>query len=138
MYATGEELHVAIWPGNVRNTADITRFVAREGRVFVLSASSLLRRSDLPSGFPLADALPPDEWFNDGGSAIAGPDGQWLAEPEAHRSGLVMADVDLASVGRERQNFDPTGHYSRPDVFKLDVQRRRLLAANFVDEVDET
>ena len=38
LYAQGSNLHVAIWPGSVNLTKDITRFVAMEGRTFCLSA----------------------------------------------------------------------------------------------------
>ena len=48
LYAQGEDLHVALWPGNARNTEQITPFIAREGRSFVLSVSGLLRREDIP------------------------------------------------------------------------------------------
>ena len=54
LYAQGTQLHVALWPGSRRNTEDITRFVAREGRVFCVSASGVLAREDVPDGFPLA------------------------------------------------------------------------------------
>ena len=80
MYAGGEDLHVSVWPGAVRHTVDIARFIALEGRVFSLAARSLLSRSDVPDDFPLADQLPEGDWA-DGGSAIAGPDGRWLREP---------------------------------------------------------
>ncbi len=134
LYADGIDIHVALWPGSVRNTVDITRFVALEGRVFVLSASSALHRGDIPAGFPLADRLPADGVFHDGGTAIARPDGQWLVPPLAHERTLVVADLDLGAVARERQNFDCTGHYGRPDVFRVDVDRRRRRAARFEDE----
>lgn len=39
LYAQGEDLHVAIWPGSVHNTQDITRFIAKESRSFVISVS---------------------------------------------------------------------------------------------------
>ena len=133
MYSGGEDIHVSAWPGAVRNTIDITRFIALEGRVFSLAAGSLLSRGDVPADFPLADQLPDGDWA-DGGSAIAAPDGTWLREPVRGDEGLVIADVDAARVREERQNFDPTGHYGRPDVFELRVDRRRLATARFSDE----
>ena len=133
LYADGIAVHVALWPGSVRNTADITRFVALEGRVFALAASAVLERSDVPAGFPLADQLPAHGSFRDGGTAIARPDGQWLVAPVARERTLVVADLDLGLVARERQNFDCTGHYSRPDVFHVDIDRRRRQAAHFHD-----
>lgn len=133
LYADGIDVHVALWPGSTRNTRDITRFVALEGRVFVLSAASVLERRDVPDGFPLADRLPVDGVFHDGGTAIARPDGQWLVAPVARERTLVVADLDLAAVARERQNFDCTGHYGRPDVFHVDVDRQRRAAARFHD-----
>jgi nitrilase len=127
LYAAGEDLHVSAWPGAVRLTRDITRFIAREGRVFSLAAGSLISRADVPADFPLSDRLPDGDW-TDGGGAIAGPDGDWLQEP-ASEEGLVVADVDVARVREERQNFDPTGHYGRPDIFELRVDRRRQSVA---------
>jgi nitrilase len=131
MYAGGEDIHVSVWPGAARHTRDITRFIAREGRVFSLAAGSLISRSDVPDDFPLTN-LADGDWA-DGGGAIAGPDGEWIQEP-ATEEGLVMADVDVARVREERQNFDPTGHYGRPDIFELRVDRRRLSVASFSDD----
>ena len=48
LYGMGEDCHVAVWPGNVRNTEDITRFIAREARSYVISVSSIMRRGDIP------------------------------------------------------------------------------------------
>jgi nitrilase len=135
MYAGGEDIHVSVWPGAVRNTIDITRFIALEGRVFSLAAGTLISRADVPDTFPLADQLPDGDWA-DGGSAIAGPDGAWLREPVSGIEGLVIADVDVAHVREERQNFDPTGHYARADVFDLRVDRKRRAVASFSDDPD--
>ncbi|MCB9751446.1 MAG: carbon-nitrogen hydrolase family protein [Myxococcales bacterium] len=133
LYAQGTQLHVALWPGSRRNTEDITRFVAREGRVFCVSASGVLAREDVPDGFPLASRLD-DAVYMDGGSAIAGPDGRWRLPPEVGARTLLIAELELDDVARERQSFDPTGHYARPDVFRVEVDRRRLAASRFRDE----
>lgn len=136
LYADGATLHISTWPGSVRNTRDITRFIALEGRVYSLAVGAVLDYADVPSDFPLrAELLALDEpaGYN-GGSAIAGPDGAWLVEPVAGAERLVIADIDPAEVSRERQNFDPTGHYSRPDVFTVTVDRRRRSAATFVED----
>ncbi len=136
MYAGGEDLHVAVWPGGVDLTKDITRFIAREGRVFVLSAGTLHSAEDIPDVFPLAERLraalaPADDEYEDGGSCVAGPDGEWVVPPVANEERLVCAEIDPARVREERQNFDPTGHYARPDVLHLTVDRRRLAAVEF-------
>ncbi len=135
LYAQGEELHVSVWPGNPRNTADITRFIALEGRVFSLAANGLISLADVPADFPLRDELEQAgvQDYCRGGSALAAPDGTWLVEPVPDEERLVVADLDLALVAQERHNFDPTGHYSRPDVFHTEVDRRRREAAHFRD-----
>lgn len=135
LYAQGEDLHIATWPGSVRNTQDITRHMAREGRSFVASVSGLMRRDDIPSHIPhaalLRDALP-DVCAN-GGSCVAGPDGEWIVEPCIGEERLLLCELDPARVRAERQNFDPFGHYSRPDVLELQVNRARPTGAKFAD-----
>ena len=135
LYAQGEDLHVAIWPGSLRNTKDITRFIALESRSFVASVSSLMRKTDLPPGLPGVDILVKNapEFLADGGSCIAGPDGEWVIEPFCDEETLLVATLEHKRVREERQNFDATGHYSRPDVLKLKVNRKRQTAASFDD-----
>ena len=135
LYAQGEDLHIAAWPGSRRNTNDITRFIARESRSYVASVSSLMRKSDLPPDLPNIDTIianSPD-FLADGGSCIAGPDGEWLIEPFCNNEKLLIATLDHKYVREERQNFDPSGHYSRPDVLELKVNRKRQVTAEFDD-----
>ncbi|MFN7783352.1 MAG: carbon-nitrogen hydrolase family protein [Lysobacterales bacterium] len=131
LYAQGLDLHVAIWPGGVRNTRDITRFVALEGRCFVASVGGLMRWEHIPTHLPeyavLRDALP--ERLADGGACVAAPDGRWLLEPQADREHVFVVELDPAEVAQARQSFDPCGHYSRPDVLslKLNAARQQVL-----------
>jgi nitrilase len=135
LYAQGEDLHVAIWPGSLRNTEDITRFIAREGRCYVVSVAGLMRRSDIPDTVPHASLLreAADEVMADGGSCIASPTGEWLLAPETGAEALRVAELDHRLVLEERQNLDVAGHYSRPDVMQLRVNRRRQSTAEFSD-----
>jgi nitrilase len=136
LYADGEQVHLSCWPGASAMTGDITRFTALEGRVFAVAVSGILTPADVPDDFPLAAELRANSASMpfDGGSAIAGPDGRWLVAPVTGEEGLVVADLDLSEVARERLYFDPTGHYSRADVFRVEVDRRRRHAAEFRDD----
>lgn len=136
LYAQGETLHVAIWPGSVRNTEDITQHLAREGRSYVLSVSGMLRPQSVPDGLPVSQQMQSADvyaagWFASGGSCIAAPDGSWVVPPWEGETGVRIGEIDIHQVRRERQNFDPAGHYSRPDVLRLQVNRERQSTAAF-------
>lgn len=136
LYAQGEDLHIACWPGSLRNTEDITPFLAKEGRSYSISVSSLMRPKDIPGHIPFSNeikSLMPKLPAN-GGSCIAAPDGSWVLDPVVAEEGIRYADLDPKLVRRERHNFDPAGHYSRPDVTRLKVNRRRQALAEFEGE----
>jgi len=135
LYGLGENLHIAVWPGSDHNTKDITRFIARESRSYVISVSSLMKKTDFPNTTPHLDEILENapEVLANGGSCIAGPDGEWIIEPVLHTEGLIIETIDFNRVFEERQNFDPVGHYSRPDVTKLTVNRARQSTVEFKD-----
>ncbi|MEX0289255.1 MAG: carbon-nitrogen hydrolase family protein [Flavobacteriaceae bacterium] len=136
LYGQGENLHIAVWPGNENNTKDITRFIARESRSYTISVSSLMRRADFPQDTPHLEqilAKAPDVLAN-GGSCIAGPDGEWIIPPVLETEGPIYCELDFNRVLEERQNFDPVGHYSRPDVTRLVVDRTRQSTIALKDE----
>ena len=133
LYAQGENLHVAVWPGNVRNTIDLTRHIALENRMYVLSVSGLMRKMDIQNDMPHHDLIRQNapEFLSNGGSCIAAPDGTWVIEPIVEKEIVVTATINLNEVRKERQNFDPSGHYSRPDVFQLTVNTQRQKLVRF-------
>ena len=135
LYGQGEDLHVAVWPGGVHNTQDITRFMALEARSCVISISGLMRSSDIPADTPHRSDInaDPSEIFANGGSCIAAPDGSWIVEPVVNEERLILATLNHKHVRQERQNFDPAGHYARPDVMQLTVNRQRQSTLNLVD-----
>lgn len=135
LYGMGENLHIAVWPGSEVNTKDITRFIARESRSYVISVASLMRKEDIPANVPHLEEIlnnVPNELAN-GGSCIASPDGEWLIPPVVHKEGIIIATLDFNHVLEERQNFDVVGHYSRPDVTQLTVNRERQSTIKIID-----
>ncbi len=127
LYAQGENVHIAVWPGSLRNTEDITRFIAKESRSFVVSVSSYMTKDMIPKNFPrYKDVIQqaPDVMAN-GGSCIAAPNGDWIVAPFMDKEDLVVGKIDLKTVYEERQNFDSCGHYSRPDITQLTINTDR-------------
>ncbi len=127
MYAQGENLHIAVWPGSISNTEDITPFIAKESRSYAVSVSSLMRKSDFPKDTPHLDLILENapKTLADGGSCIAAPDGSWIVKPIVNKEGVFYGEIDINRVYEERQNFDPSGHYSRPDVLQLHLNQER-------------
>jgi nitrilase len=86
-----------------------------------------MRREDIGSSSgwrEIVAAATPDVLAN-GGSCIASPDGQWLLAPSGPEEGLLVTTIDRRRVLEERHNFDLSGHYSRPDITTLEVNRKR-------------
>ena len=123
-HAQGEQIHVAQWP-TVKTIHQVaSRHYAFEGRCFVIAAGTVLHREEvLASGLPLFDQLPMSEdgLVMRGGSCIFGPDGNFLAEPVFNQPGFVTAEIDLRKAIPEKMTLDVVGHYSRPDIFSLQI-----------------
>ncbi len=133
LYGQGEDLHVAVWPGSQRNTLDITKFIAKESRSYVVSVSGLMQKTDISTDLPHGKLIREnsDDWMADGGSCLAAPDGEWVVEPFGKVEKLVVAEISHQKVREERHNLDPAGHYSRPDVTRLVVNRDRQSLIDF-------
>lgn len=132
LYAQGEQVHAAVWPSATETFLLACRTMAFEGRLFVVAAASYMTKSMLPSDFPLAkemEGLP--EGLCLGGSAVIGPDARFISGPVYDCETIVYADIDLDRIPEEKELLDVAGHYARPDVFSLCVNRRRLEPLSF-------
>jgi len=124
MHDTGEEIHVASWPGVQEMHQIASRHYAFEGRCFVVAAGSVLRVDQMPPELPPHEkyASDPKGLMIPGGSAIIAPNGRYLAGPVPEREAIVAADCDLEETVREAQTLDVSGHYARPDVLEFRVK----------------
>jgi nitrilase len=124
MYAKGVELYCALTVDDRDTWLPTVTHIALEGRCFVLSACQFLRRADLPAGYPTGRLPDGQDVVIRGGSCVVGPLGQLLAGPTYGEECIVTADLDRADLARAKFDFDVVGHYSRPDVFRLEVDER--------------
>lgn len=131
MYAKRIQIYCAPTADGRPTWASSMQHIALEGRCFVLSTNQFCRRSDYPADYISALPNNPDEIVSRGGAVIVNPLGQILAGPLWDQEGIISAEIDVAHVTRALYDFDPVGHYSRPDVFSLHVDTRPKSAVVF-------
>ncbi len=87
----------------------------------------------MPADVPHRDLVfpDPDEWINPGDAVVYRPFGGIVAGPMRKEKGLLKAEIAPEEAAAARRKFDPTGHYSRPDVFTLNVNRRAQAPVEF-------
>jgi nitrilase len=138
MYAKGIELYCAITVDDRDTWVSTVRHIALEGRCFVLSACQFLCRDDLPPDYPTERFPASQHVLIRGGSCIVGPLGELLAGPNHEEECVLTANLDRADLTRAKFDFDVVGHYSRPDVFRLDVNERPMASVVFGRTFAET
>lgn len=126
LHESGEDFHVAVWPTVHEMHQVASRHYAFEGRCFVLAAGALMRASALP---PELEAHPervtsPEQWVLRGGSAIIGPDGQYVVEPVFDEPRILIAELALDRIREESMTLDVAGHYHRAELFDFKPVRR--------------
>ena len=133
LYAQGIDLYIApTYDSGERWTATL-QHVAREGGCWVIGAGCALRAEDIPDTLPGRAELFPDaaEWVNPGDSVVVAPGGRITAGPLHQELGILYAEIDLERVGMARRSLDVVGHYSRPDIFQLQVNRKAQRPVEF-------
>lgn len=125
LHISGEDVHIAVFP-TVHETHQIaSRHYALEGRCFVLAAGLLMKAADLPAELLTeTDLSKLPENILRGGSCVIAPDGSFVVEPVFDEETIVIAELDLTQIDKEKMTLDVSGHYSRPDVFDFAVNRK--------------
>jgi len=124
MYASGVEIYLApTWDYGDPWIATL-HHIAREGRVFVIGCATVQKVSDIPDRFEFKSMYPPTkEWVNPGLSVIVGPNGKNLAGPVEKQEEILLASFDRGLLNATKWDLDVCGHYARPDVFDLRIDR---------------
>ena len=134
MYAKDIQIYCAPTADDRETWMPTMRHIALEGRCFVLSACQYIRRGDYPADYPAIQGDDPQTVLMRGGSLIVNPLGRVLAEPDFSGEKILSADLDPGEIAEGKFDLDVTGHYSRPDVFRLEVNEKALHTAKSLRE----
>lgn len=133
LYAQGIDIHIAPTYDSGEGWIGTLQHIAREGGCWVIGAGVALRNRDLPGDFPDRNRLYPaeEDWINPGDSVVIAPGGEKTAGPLHEQQDILYAEIDPARAASARRTFDVAGHYARPDVFALHVNRQRQSPIEF-------
>ncbi len=134
MQAKGETIHVAQWPAVKELHQLASRHYAFEGQCFVVAAGCVLSRGEIMQGFnslgqsdsqalELLESIPgaDEDLLLKGGSAVIAPNSSYAKGPVFDEACIIYAEVQLDRITEGHLFLDTQGHYSRPDVFRLEV-----------------
>ena len=133
LYAQNIDIYVApTWDSGDTWLATM-QHIAREGGCWVVGCATSMEAGDIPETIPYRDELFPNagECINPGDAVVYKPFGGVHAGPMRKEKGLLVADIDVAAAAASRRKFDVSGHYARPDVFTLHVNRKRQSPISF-------
>jgi nitrilase len=135
LFAEGIQVYVASTWDSGETWLATMRHVAAEGRCWVIGSGCSLRRADVPDDLPGLERLWIDaDWINPGDSVIVAPGGRVVAGPLHEEHGILYAEIDPARAVSDRRTLDQAGHYARPDVFDLRVDRSDRRPIDFGDD----
>jgi nitrilase len=126
LYAQGVDIYIAPTYDSGERCIATAQHIAREGGCWVIGSGFAFQGRDIAPAMPPRSALfaDADEWVNAGDSVVVAPGGKIVAGPLHEAFGILYAEIDLERVGMARRSLDVVGHYARPDLFRLQVNRR--------------
>lgn len=125
----GTQIHIAAWPGSSSSRHDfLSRAFASQAAAYVIDVGALLSPGAVPERYRDVARVHPGE------SAVIDPTGKIIAGPVEGEQ-ILLADGTEERILIAKSMCDVAGHYSRPDIFQLHVNRRAHLR---VEERGET
>jgi nitrilase len=121
MYAQGVEIYCAPTADDRDTFLATMRHVAMEGRCYVLSSCQYITLGEYGPDYRSQLGEKPEDVLMRGGSMIIGPLGEVIAGPVFNEATILYAELDQMTLTRSKLDFDPVGHYARPDIFSLHV-----------------
>lgn len=121
MYQKGVEIYLAPTADGRDTWTAMMQHIACEGRCFVLGCNQFSQKTDYPKKYHEFIKEEP-EIMSRGGSIIVSPLGEIIAGPLFDEEGALVADLNLEEIIESKLDFDVIGHYSRPDIFKLEIE----------------
>jgi len=132
IYAQNVEIYTAPTADTRENWLATMQHIGREGSCFVIGIASTMTGDDIPIELPPHKPNAPiDGWVEPGNGIICGPLGTIVAGPMREEKGFLKSQIDLGQVREARRTFDVVGHYSRPDIFQLSVNKNPMTPVLF-------
>lgn len=135
LYAQGVQIYIAPTYASGDGWISTMRHIALEGRCWVIGSGNYVAAGKIPEDFPDRENVFPDpsEICNNGDSVVVAPDGKIVTGPLRGEEGILYADIDVQAADNAKRTLDVCGHYSRPDIFNLTVNRTPQNPVKFRD-----
>ena len=133
IYSQNVEIYCAPTADHRENWLATMQHIGREGSTWVIGVGPAVEDRDIPDDLIAREQIAPGdgEWLAPGNGIVCSPTGEVVAGPMRREKGFLIADIDLTEVRAARRTFDSVGHYSRPDIFQLNVNRSERTPVSF-------